>query len=150
MEYASIVWSPHYQVHIDSIESVQRQFLLFCLRGMGWSYDRNFPSYEQRLKLIKLPTLESRRTMLGISFVFNLVNGDIDSEFLLSNIKFNVPCRLTRNFTPLYLDYYRTNYANSHPLRRICSDYNMYYNFIDFNYKIDKIKHDIIEHLNRL
>jgi len=32
-EYCSSVWSPQYQVHIDHIESVQKQFFLFALRG---------------------------------------------------------------------------------------------------------------------
>lgn len=147
LEYASIIWNPYYRVHNDAIESVQKRFLLFCLRGLGWNYE-NLPSYIDRLKLIRLPTLESRRTMLGATFVFNLANGNVDSEFLLSNLNFNVPCRFTRNFKPLYLDFYKTNYANSYPFRRICNDYNILHNFIDFNSNVINVKHDIIEFLN--
>jgi len=36
LEYCSSVRSPQYQVHIDRIESVQKQFLLFALRGLNW------------------------------------------------------------------------------------------------------------------
>ena len=46
LEYASIIWNPYYRCHSDSIESVQKQFLLFCLRGLGCDYANGFPSYE--------------------------------------------------------------------------------------------------------
>lgn len=32
LEYASVVWSPYYQVHNDSIESIQKKFLMYALR----------------------------------------------------------------------------------------------------------------------
>ena len=41
LEYASIIWNSYYRVHNDAIESVQKRFLLFCLRGLGWNYDTN-------------------------------------------------------------------------------------------------------------
>jgi len=44
LEYCSSVWSPQYQVHIDRIESVQKQFLLFALRGLNWDQNVRFPS----------------------------------------------------------------------------------------------------------
>jgi len=36
LKYCSSVWSPQYQVHIDRIDSVQKPFLLFALRGLHW------------------------------------------------------------------------------------------------------------------
>ena len=68
-EYASIIWNPYYRCHSDSIESVQKQFLLFCLRGLGWEYANGFPSYWAILGSIKLQTLERRRAVLGVYFV---------------------------------------------------------------------------------
>ena len=35
LEYASITWNPYYRCHSDLIESAQKQFLLFCLLGLG-------------------------------------------------------------------------------------------------------------------
>jgi len=52
LEYCSSVWSPQYQVHIDRIECVQKQFLLFALRGLNWEQNVRFPSYSSRLLLI--------------------------------------------------------------------------------------------------
>ena len=54
LEYVSIIWNPYYRRHIDSIESVQKQFLLFYLSGLGWDYANGFPSYKARLGLIDL------------------------------------------------------------------------------------------------
>jgi len=71
-------------VHIDRIESVQKQFLLFALRGLNWDQNVRFPSYSSRLLLINLPTLVSRRIMLGTIFINNIIRGDIDSVDLVS------------------------------------------------------------------
>jgi len=59
-------------VHIDRIESVQKQFLLFALRGLNWDQNVRLPSYSSRLLIINLPTLVSRRIMLGTIFMNNL------------------------------------------------------------------------------
>jgi hypothetical protein len=59
--YSAFVWSPNYQFHINRIESVQRRFLLRALSGLRWYSFHNLPAYEDRLQLITLQTLESRR-----------------------------------------------------------------------------------------
>lgn len=37
LEYACIVWSPFYNVDSNKIESIQKQFLLYALRRLGWN-----------------------------------------------------------------------------------------------------------------
>lgn len=148
LEYGSIVWDPIYNVHIDHIESIQKQFLLFCLRNLHWNPALNLPPYHQRLALIKLPTLKSRRTMLNVSFLMNIINGSVQSDFLLNNISFNVPHRPTRYFHPLAIKTFRTNYANADPLRRICVNFNELYQFIDYSLSLNVIKRNIIICLN--
>ncbi|XP_075157586.1 uncharacterized protein LOC142230848 [Haematobia irritans] len=76
IEYGSTIWDPYYTIHSDKIESVQKQFLLFCLRHRGWD-PQSLPSYEFRLNLIKLPSLSSRRTMLNICYIMNIIQGEI-------------------------------------------------------------------------
>lgn len=149
LEYGSIIWDPQYNVHINNIESVQKQFLIFCLRGLPWSSSFNLPSYSSRLALIKLPTLQSRRTMLNVSFLFNLINGVVNSTFLLQNILFNVPQRPTRNFQPLSIQYFRQNFANADPFRRICNQFNDLSALFDFCSNVDSVKRNIIIHLNQ-
>lgn len=148
LEYGSIVWDPEINMHIDRIESVQKQFLLFCLRSSFGRYSGNLPSYTARLSLIKLPTLKSRRTMLNVAFLINLINGDVLSDFLLRNINFNIPRRFTRHLIPLYLPVVQTNYADADPLRRICKNFNELYSLIDFSINVKVIKRNIILFLN--
>lgn len=147
LEYGSIIWDPTYEIHIGTIESVQKQFLLFCLRNFQWNM-LNLPPYTSRISLIKLPTLKSRRKMLSVTFVLNLLNGNVYSEFLLNNLFLNVPSRPSRYFYPLSIQMFRANYANSDPFIRICSDFNKLYCHIDFAQNTDIVKRNIILFLN--
>ena len=70
-------------IHVFLFESVQKRFLLFYLRGLGWN-SFVLPSYESRLALIKLPTLKSQRIILSVCFLLGLIRGDVYSDYLLS------------------------------------------------------------------
>ena len=148
LEYASVVWSPQYQSYMVLIESVQKQFLLFCLRGLNWDPNLRLPSYESRLKLIDLPTLHSRRTMLNACFVLNILNGTVKSSYLLNAISINVPSRPSRYPRFLKLQYFRGNYLNFNPLRIAFNDFNFLYNHIDFHSSTFSIKKSILTFLN--
>ena len=148
LEYASVVWDPQYDVHVKKIESVQKQFMLFCLRSLPWNPNINLPPYESRLALIKLPTLKNRRIYLNTSFIINLINGVTVSEFLVHKLEFHIPFRPTRNYIPLKLQYFRNNYSNFDPFRRMCNDFNMLYDHIDFSYDVNAIKEKIRNFLN--
>lgn len=147
LEYGSVIWDPIYESHSNAIESVQKQFLLFCLRGLQFN-PLNLPSYSARLALIKLPTLKSRRTMLNVSFLLNVINGDICCGFLINEIIFNIPRRPSRNFIPLMVTFFRSNYADADPIRRMCNTFNQLYRFIDFSLSPDIVKKSIISFLN--
>lgn len=149
IEYGSIIWDPYYNLHSDRIESVQKQFLLFILRSTYPNPSLYLPPYRTRLLEINLPTLKSRRTMLNVIFVINLIKGNICSEFLLNNIFFNVPQRPTRYYQPLSIEYFQQNYANADPVRRICVNFNELYSIIDITLDINTIKKNLILYLNR-
>jgi hypothetical protein len=36
LEYPSCVWNPFYDVRVDRVERVQRRFIRYALRGLGW------------------------------------------------------------------------------------------------------------------
>lgn len=148
LEYSCIVWSPYYNTHIDRIESVQKQFLLFALRGLGWNQFENLPPYENRLKLIDLATLERRRYMLKSMFIIKLLNGQIDSIFLLNRLNLNIPSRFTRNFRPLKLTITRSNYDFYNPFRALCSLYNDLSVYLPFLEPLHKVKKYIIYELS--
>ena len=60
LEYCSVVWSPTLNCDSKRIESIQKQFLLFALRGLGWSHRFRLPPYEARLSLLGLESLSDR------------------------------------------------------------------------------------------
>lgn len=148
LEYGSVIWDPQYNVYIRKLESVQKQFLLFCLRNLRWNRDSNLPPYRSRLALIKLPTLKSRRIVANIAFFLNIVNGNIDSEYLISKVFINVPNRQLRSYVPLYIDFHRSNFADFDPFRRICIEVNKYYDLIDFADAGTEIKNLLISYFN--
>lgn len=145
LEYAVVVWCPSYKCDIDRIESVQKQFLIFALRGLGWNGLFELPPYENRLKLIDLHTLERRRHMLCVVFMSKLINGDIDSIYLLNRIKFNVPLRNSRHFIPIKLPTFKNNYELYNPFNNLCRVYNKNSNIIISNQSIYQIKRAILK-----
>jgi hypothetical protein len=63
LEYASCVWRPFYGAHINRIERVQRKFVRYAMRGLGWMDMCDLPPYVDRCALIRLETLAERRVM---------------------------------------------------------------------------------------
>jgi hypothetical protein len=60
LEYASCVWNPFYDVCVDRVDRVQRRFILYALRGLGWTDMHDLPPYEDRCALLYLDTLAKR------------------------------------------------------------------------------------------
>lgn len=77
LEYASCVWCPRSHEAAQRLESIQKQFLLFALRGLNWQPGFNLPSYESRLRLISMDTLGRRRDVAKVVFVRDILEGDI-------------------------------------------------------------------------
>lgn len=146
LEYACVVWCPHNFCYIDRIESIQKQFLLFALRGLAWD-PQNLPPYKNRLMLIDLPTLERRRHMLNAMFIIKLIRGSVDSTFLLSQINFNVPRRTTRYFYPINLPTARYDYDFYNPFRRVCLIYNEVYNSLPESDSLNIIRQHLISRI---
>lgn len=111
LEYASVVWNPHCNIHISRIERVQRTFIKFALRSFG--LDEHTP-YKSKC----LQTLEYRRKFQSALLVFDLINNSIDSPDLLSLIPFHVPPRSLRFVDIFNVPHHRTNYAVNSPLTR--------------------------------
>jgi len=64
LEVNSIIWSPHYKQIIDLIERVQRRF---TKRLPGY----NSYTYNERLTLLDLPSVELRCLRFILFYVFN-------------------------------------------------------------------------------
>lgn len=145
LEYASIVWYPYYNVHISRIESIQKRFLRFTLRGLPWVDPNNLPPYQSRLKLISLESLEVRRTVARVLFLHRILTGEIDSPEILSLLYINVPSLNLRNNRFFNIAHSRTNYGRSSSINGLMIAYNANINLIDFNMSISCIKKALLD-----
>jgi len=109
LEYGSPVWSPQCEIHVDRIDSVQNNLLLFALRRLKWDVSLILPSNFSILLLINFP-LPSQPQNDGTDFIFNPIRGEFDSPDLVSQLNFFVPSRLSRNYNSLNLNHCRPNY----------------------------------------
>ena len=67
LEYGAIIWDPHLIKDIRALESVQRFATKICLRN--WSL-----SYQDRLQLLDLDSLFTRRKCAKLCFLFKTVH----------------------------------------------------------------------------
>jgi hypothetical protein len=89
----SWIWGDHWDAlhwRILTYESIQTQFLLFALRHQYNPNDyMKLPTYDICLNTIDLETLKSRRNNSSAIFIFNILNGNINSEELENHVKLN-------------------------------------------------------------
>lgn len=129
LEYASQVWNPYYDIHIRRIESIQRNFIRYALRQFEWLNPLILPPYLDRLNLIHLATLQKRRELADVIFLTEVINLQIDSQFILNKIKFtnNIRCRSPNMFR---IAFHRTSYGKFEPINRMQILGNKYQNQI--------------------
>lgn len=116
LEYASVVWSPFYRAYVDIIERVQNRFLRAASFKMGINSREYHRGYI--LQRLNLPTLEERRRLLDVCFVYKMLMGMYDCGGLLARVGFNVPSRSLRNGNMFYINFHRTSYGTNSPIDR--------------------------------
>ena len=77
LEYATSVWNPHKRADVRIIENVQRRATKLVSRIR----DR---CYQDRLAILNLTTLESRRSRGDLISYYNIANGLLDVNWLTS------------------------------------------------------------------
>ncbi|WP_219823741.1 hypothetical protein, partial [Enterobacter cloacae complex sp. 2DZ2F20B] len=119
LEYASVVWSPNYNIHIRSIEKVQRRFVKSALFLMDGVYPpRGYPE-DLLLKRINLPFLSCRRSYFSVIFLFKLIHYLIDSPELLNNINFAVPAFNKRLHNVFFISKFKTNIVSNSSIHQM-------------------------------
>ena len=73
VEYGSVVWSPYTSRNIDKLERIQR-------RGTKFILGQNDISYEDRLKCLNMLSLEKRRYLFDVVFLYKVLNGYLNIE----------------------------------------------------------------------
>lgn len=94
----------------------------------------------ERLGLLRMCTLEKRREVTGVLFIYQLLSGSIDSPNLLKLVNINSRPRTLRNNEFLYLNTHRTNYGLHKPMSTMSSLFNISTDNIDFNLNKLQIK----------
>ncbi|KAL1448049.1 hypothetical protein WDU94_000025 [Cyamophila willieti] len=124
LEYASPVWSPHNQVHIKTIEKVQRRFL----RSIAYKQGKRILNhdYTDILRQHNMETLEKRRYKQDLVFLHKILHNKIDSPDILSKIPIKAYPRQIRNRTYVFGEKRcRTNLGYYSPLNRMMRTYNI-------------------------
>ena len=72
LEYSLVVWSPYTKRNTDKLERVQRRATKLILKSDD--------PYDIRLKKLNLMSLERRRSLADVTFLYKVLNGNIDID----------------------------------------------------------------------
>lgn len=140
LEYCSIIWSPHYSIHIQNLERIQRKFLKFAAFKEDGVYPHiGFPQ-EELLRRFSVSSLEHRRITSELIFLHKILHGQIECADILQMFEFRTPRSATRLTQLFYPPAARTNLKKHSPLSRICNHYNECSNLDIFACNIATIK----------
>lgn len=134
VEFASSVWSPHHNVHIQSLESVQRQFVLYANRNRYVDESRDeykLRPYLDRCNELNLVSLLRRRTNAAVFFIHDVLTGKINSQFLRDRIVLYDGVRSLRNPSFIRLNVNITEYSRFSPFNFACQLFNMAAKHVD-------------------
>lgn len=143
LEYGALVWYPIYQIHIQNIENVQRKFLKFLYYVSDGVYPERGYDYKRMVHRFGVATLQHRREVFSVTFLFNLIHGKIDCSMLLNGMLYNVPRLESRYEQTFFIPTCRTNIMRKAPISVMCSNFNRICSETDINFNrlIDIISH---------
>ena len=136
LEYGNMVWYPYKRKHIDLIESIQRHYTR-CIIGM------KDLCYEDRIKILKLPSLEYRRFRGDMIEVYKITHKLYDPITTNSLLTINITNTRSHEFkllknrvnTSQYLHFFTNriiNNWNNLPARAVtASSLNLFKNRLD-------------------
>ena len=114
LEYCSVVWSPFTKRSIDKLERIQRRATKFILKSND--------QYDIGLRELKLLTLEQRRFLFDVTFLFKALNGYMDVDFYCQEDRYSF-----RHFDNISLKkrFARTNVLKNSFFHRIVDKWNI-------------------------
>lgn len=141
LEYASVIWGPRYQVHVDRLEAVQRRFLKFLSLKMDGVYPEIGTPHDNLLQKHSFKSLEIRRNCYLLVFLYKVIGSRVDCQFCLERLYFHIPRIASRLNQTFYLPTSRTNMLLNSPVYKMCHIYNLNCQLFDiFNVSENKIK----------
>jgi hypothetical protein len=133
LEYADLIWSPLYIYHKQLIESIQRKFMKYVAYKLDGTYPERGIDNNILLHRFSLMSLENRRTLHTVVFVYKLIRSLIDCSHLLFQLNFAVPQFNSRQRPYFYLPTARSNVLANSPIHSVCDCFNRYSNIVDLN-----------------
>ena len=127
LEYASVVWYPHYASQKNALELIQRRFLKYLTFRLTDNYPSRSIDYNYLLELHSTDSRSTRREQSSALFMQKLLNNKVDSPYLLNKINFRVPQSNSRNMKTFYNSQTRTNLAFKAPLAHMSVNTDHYY-----------------------
>lgn len=115
LEYCTPVWSPHYDVHINTIEKVQRRFTRILFRRFKYPEEKHFYMRNVRLELL---SLEERRTITHELTLYKVYSNRVVTA-LNNQIRPSIRSRITRQNNLFYLPHVTTNVEYFSPMLRM-------------------------------
>lgn len=124
LEYCSIVWSPIYSRHSNSVEGVQRRFLKYLMFREDGSYPQRGMEHSLILTRFEELPLTVRRDSQSVAFLHKLLNSKIDCPLLLKHLSFHVPRIGARQQPTFSLAFARSNILSQSPIHKMCYNFN--------------------------
>ena len=120
LEYAALVWSPVAACHINRLESIQKQFVLFALgrQRIGDSYV--LPPNCERVATLGIDTIEDRHQLACVTVIHDSLLGRIDCFAIRERI---ATVNSNRRGRYLTITAHRTNYGLFEPINK-CARYS--------------------------
>lgn len=144
LEYASFIWSPNANIHINRVEKIQMKFLKYTFSSLNFATP--LTSYENRCIWISMKSLEARRNISSLTFLHGIICGAMDCPDLLNLIYILVPQRSLRKINFFHIDIHRTDYALNEPLTKSMRLFNSLCDHLDISVSNNEFK----IHLNKL
>jgi len=130
LEFGSIIWSQNLSTYLNDLEAVQYKFLKRI------AYVSNMPISSNLFKPVQhsigLDSIDLRRQLSDLLFIYDLLNGFIDCPHLLALLGIKVPTFFSRTNDSFVIPYYRKSYGANSFFPRALSLANKIYPSIDF------------------
>uniref|UniRef100_A0A8D8X7F3 Uncharacterized protein n=1 Tax=Cacopsylla melanoneura TaxID=428564 RepID=A0A8D8X7F3_9HEMI len=98
IEYGSVLWTPRTINDKKTIENLQARFIRYLFQkanGFYPKYPENI-SYKTLIENLPIESIEDRFTKIQMKFLEDTIKHNIDSPYILAQLKFKVPYRRIR------------------------------------------------------
>ena len=149
VEYVSSIWAPYRDIDIKRLESIQKQFLIFALRHLGFSGPQ-LPAYRSRLLLLNMIPLEDRRNVAYALLAFDLIRGNVIANELKNRIIINNNQHSTRSRRFLREELHHSDFSYNDVVSRAIRNFNSNSDLYDESVSKNTFKSRIINKLKCL